>query len=266
MEILYVDESGNSGLTDLGQPFFLYGGIFLNNTQWRTVYKQIHALMVSEKTLIASRSVANVAPSTYSTADDVDELVHRFEKSSKFLRDFHFHAKDIVRGSGLWMFKQEVERFELLRNILRICEANEVKIYVGEFDKKSFISNVSPEVHSKKLIEYEMLIPFFFSRIEQELLDDYVIVRASGDIHETKLISESLSKTNNFFPDDFIIDSKKSPMLQIADVVLWTLQAYKKIDHSKEKFSSKEEQTIETYKLLERCKLTICSYNPIYAA
>lgn len=265
MEILYVDESGNSGVTDLNQPFFFYGGIFLNNTQWRTVYQQVNALIVSEKTLIASRAVASAQAPTYSTLDEVEGLIDNYELSSNFLKKFHFHAKDIVRGTGLWIHKRVDERFDLLKNILRICKVNDVKIYVGEFDKRVFISNVSPAVYSKKLVEYEMLIPFFFSRIEQDLPNDFVLVRASGDIHETKLISESLGKTTNFFPDEFIMDSKDSPMLQIADVVLWTLQAYKKIDHSKESFPFKEQQIIETYDFLQQCNITICNYDPIYA-
>lgn len=264
MSVLYVDECGNSGVRDPQQPFFLYGGIFLDNREWRKVYQEINALMIAEKTLIASRVAANAQPSTYSTQEDIEELIGSYKERMLFFQNFYFHATDIIRGVELWTHKTLHERFELLRSIIRICQSNNIRIYVGEFDKRSFLLNVSPAVHTEKLIEYKMLIPFFFSNLEQQSPGDYILVRASGDMHETNLISESLQKTNNFFPEDFIMDSKKSPMLQISDAVLWTLQAYKRIDLSKGRFSPKEQEIIATYQLLSSCNLITYTYNPIY--
>lgn len=266
MGILYVDECGNSGVTDLAQPFFLYGGIYLDNDEWRKVYREINALIITERTSIAANVAASPnIPPVHTDQDGVTALIASYEKKLSFLKSFYFHTADINRGHGLWLNKNLHERFELIRSIIQICKSHNIKIFVGEFDKQKFLANAPKNMHSQKLIEYKMLIPYFFSELEQASPGEYVLVRASGDIHETNLISESLKNTQNFYPDDFIIESKKSPMLQISDAILWTIQAYKRIDHSKEEFTEREREVIATYSLLKSCNLHVCQYDHVYA-
>lgn len=265
MGILYVDECGNSGVTDLSQPFFLYGGIYLDNNEWRKVYQEINALLITERTAIAAKVAASPStPQVQTGQDGVMALIESYEKNLSFLKTFYFHTTDINRGHGLWITKNLHERFELIRSIIQICKSHNIKIFVGEFDKQKFQANVPKSVYSQKLIEYKMLIPYFFSGLEQISPGEYVLVRASGDLHETALISESLKNTNNFYPDDFIMESKKSPMLQISDAILWTLQAYKRIDLSKQNHTAREREVIATYLLLESCNLHMLKYDPIY--
>lgn len=257
MGLLYVDEAGNSGLQDTSQPNFLYGGIYINNRQWKDTHNQMMILLEEKKRLITSR-VGNI---TFN-AEKLDNI----QKQLSFFKELHFHAKEIIRGTSLWGKLDEDERFVTLSQIVDICKKNEIKIYIGILNKQHFINNMSLTGKEYDLMDYKLLIPYYFNELEKELIDEYVLVRAQGDIHESRLISEALFNTNKFFPDEFIIEAKKSLMLQIADTILWIIQAYKKIDLSKTTFKSKEQKVIELYKKLVSLDdlFTLYDHRPIY--
>lgn len=254
--LLYVDEAGNSGLSDLSQPNFLYGGIYINNTQWKEVHTETAVLLENQKQLIASR-VGSISFSVHIMNDVKEKL--------KFFEEMHFHAKEIIRGTSLWGKLTIPERFDVLESLIDICITNNLEMYVGRLNKSFLISNLNSSTCKEKLLDYRMLIPYFFNELEKKLVEEYVLIRAQGDIHESRLISDALFNTNKFYPDDFILESKKSLMLQLADTVLWVLQAYYKIDLSKPSFTEKEQLTIDLFKKLDGYEqLEICNYAPIF--
>lgn len=252
-----MDEAGNSGLLDTSQPNFLYGGIYINNTQWKTVYNQIALLLENKRQLIASR----VGSLSFSI-EEMNDIKGKLD----FFDGIYFHATEIIRGTSLWGKLDMSERFGVLEGLIDICIANKLEICVGILNKNYLIGHLNSLTAKEKLLDYKMLIPYFFNELEKKFVDEYVLIRAQGDIHESKLISEALFNTNKFYPDDFILESKKSLMLQLADTILWVLQAYYKIDLTKPVFLKKEQLTIDLFNKLKReChKLDIFRYNPIY--
>ena len=43
MHLLYVDESGKSGLHDRAQPFYVLGGLAVSEGQWQAMEKDLNA-------------------------------------------------------------------------------------------------------------------------------------------------------------------------------------------------------------------------------
>ena len=253
--LLYVDEAGNSGLSDTGQPNFLYGGIYINNAQWKKVHKEIGLLLENNKQLIASR-VGSI--SFTSQINDVKGKL-------KFFEEFFFHATEIIRGTSLWGKLDMPERFGVLERLMDIGITNELEMCIGILNKKYLIKNLNSSTCKEKLLDYKLLIPYFFNELEKKFVEEYVLIRAQGDVHESRLISDALFNTNKFYPDEFILESKKSLMLQLADTILWVLQAYYKIDLSKSSFNQKEQLTIDLFNKLEQYeKMEIYNYAPIY--
>lgn len=258
MGLLYVDEAGNSGLTDTSQPNFLYGGVYLNNEQWKNVNRDLSLHLNNTKASISAQIQGQ--PVSFS-----DGRIEDIQKKLDFFQNFHFHAKEIIRGSSLWLKLDNQERFLVLEKIIDICINYEVQMYVGFLHKPTILEHLSASTCREKLQDYKMLIPYFLNELEKTLVNEYVLVRAKGDIHETELISKALLSTNKFFPDEFIFESKKSVMLQAADTILWVLQAYYKIDLRKPTFTAKEQGIIRLFNKLDTSGLlNVYNYNPIY--
>lgn len=246
MGILYVDEAGNSGLSDTVQPNFFFGGIYVKGNNWSQLEKEIIDLQNKYKNIIDSR-----LPKA-----GLLKLVEQQSDNFNFFQEFHFHGQPIINRTGLWMKLNNAETYQLLHEIIDILISNSIEIFVGRLDKTLAQENIdtgkvimSPKQKAK---EFELLMPQFIQNFENEKKDyDWVIVRAIGEKNEQNVVSKHLVSANNCCKETFIQDSKKSVFLQVSDIILWVNQAYNRIPEDEREAKSKNKEICKLYNKLQ---------------
>lgn len=229
MGILYIDEAGNSGYKDLAQPNLVYGGPYIKPSQWRGVLKDYEGVAARYKALIYSR---------FNPPTQVPRSFEALASQVNFLNEFHFHARNIMVRLQLWGKLNDEEAYKVLQELVQIMIDHDVKLYVGLLNKQKLISNlqgVTGKIDS--LIDFQSLIPLYFNNFEQKLAEneEYIVLVADGEKAEREILQSSLQSSNlkKCNPELIIKKAEVNPYLQLADVGLWVVQAYHKLDPSK---------------------------------
>jgi Protein of unknown function (DUF3800) len=219
--ILYLDEAGNTGLKDPNQPFLLYGGPFVCADKWKDVNDDFEQVQKKCFSLIFSRIDKVTDPARFG------ETVAQVE----FLKKFHFHAAQIMNRNGLWSKLDDTknEHFQLIEDILTVAIKHKIKFFIGIIKKSSVTGN------PKNKPEFAALLPAFFQHVDSKIDNHhFMVIWDDGDSKERELILKALHHTpglNNCIPE--LISEKNLPMLQLADVGLWIVQAYHKLTPSR---------------------------------
>lgn len=231
MGILYIDEAGNSGVTDTSQPNLIYGGPYIQPHQWKPILDAYEKLAAQYKTLI------------YSKFDTPQKMPKSFETLSTqidFFQNFHFHAKEIANGRRLWGKLNNNQPYKLLTDLISILKDNDVKFHAGMLDKTSLLDKLKKEkTPITTTSDFEELLPFYFTEFEKQIgSDTYVAIIADGTPEEKNILHKTLQSScvKKSVPELVIKLAEENPFLQLADTGLWTIQAYhrlKETDQSK---------------------------------
>lgn len=221
MGILYLDETGNTGLNDVSQPYLIYGGPFVDATNWKALENDLAQIQLKYYSLIFGR-IGHV-----SDPSKIGEL----SQTVDFFENFHFHASLITNRNGLWskLSKEDNEHFKLLEEIVTTLSTNNVVFFAGAIKKSTVVGQV------KDKPEYKKLLPDYFKHVDTNINDrNFMVIWDDGDVQERTLILEGLNHADlkNSIPE--LISAKKLPMLQLADVGLWIIQYYLKLDPSRQ--------------------------------
>ncbi|RXY97529.1 DUF3800 domain-containing protein, partial [Fictibacillus sp. S7] len=129
MGILYLDETGNTGLKQTAQPYLIYGGPFVDANKWKTLERDLADVQKKYYSLIFSR------------IDHVTDPAKLGEVATqvKFFEAFHFHASHIVNRTSLWskLSEKKHEHFQVLEDIVETLNKNKVDFFAGAIDKAS---------------------------------------------------------------------------------------------------------------------------------
>lgn len=227
MGILYIDEAGNSGYKDIAQPNLIYGGPYIEPSQWRAVLTDYEKVVAKYKALIYSKfSTPETMPKSF------DYLVGQIE----FFQDFHFHASEIINGKGLWGKLNNNQPFNLLSELIGIMVTHNVKFHAGILNKTKLLGNLSKSSGPlDPLVDFHTLLPLYFQHFEQLIGDQqYVVIIADGESAEKQILHETLQspKLKKCNPELFIKTAQSNPFLQLADAGLWAIQAFHKLDEA----------------------------------
>jgi hypothetical protein len=225
--ILYLDESGNTGLKDTNQKLLIYGGPFIDIKSWRIVNKELEKVRNKYFSIIAGRVQPTEFLGDYTSA----EFINRITGSIEFLKKFQFHSKNIVDRKGLWSKLNNCERFEVLHDILDILVKNDIIFYIGSLNKKIYLDN--PKFSKGKMDEYCFLHNSFMQFIEGELESNEQVVTIidDGDDSEKRILKKCLndSSRTKFFGELICGKACDYPPLQFADVGNWIFQSFHRI-------------------------------------
>lgn len=144
-----------------------------------------------------------------------------------FFESFHFHASQIVNRRRLWskLNEETGEHFEVIKDLVSIINKNQISFFAGAIKK----SNVQGRAKNKP--EYKRLLPDFFDYVDENVKNNhFMVIWDDGDAQEREMILESLQRPNlqNCIPE--LVSLKQRPMLQLADIGLWIIQYYLKLD------------------------------------
>lgn len=207
MYVLYVDESGKSGIADPAQPFFVLGGVVVKHEDWRAIETYF------EKKL--------------------ETIVPRASRAA----GWELHMVDILNGNGFCKGLPRTVRAELCEAALDTIDQFDLTVLTMIVDKAMLRSKKAWMRKAPDVWAYEFMIERYqhLLRRQQELGivvgDEQKGAEAlSRTSHATwrRSGTSALTKVDRVIETVFFVPSHHSLMLQLADVVAyWANRAAK---------------------------------------
>lgn len=223
MGILYIDEAGNSGIQDKGQPNLIYGGVYIKSDQWKNVLADYEKTVIQYQSLIYTK---------FNPPKGTPESFDKLASDIDFFSKFHFHAAEIINGKGLWGKLNNNQPYHVLRDLISIMEKHGVQFHAGLLDKDGLLKKKRKDNEKiGTLTDFKTLLPLFFAEFEKKVEEDYVVVIADGSPEEKEILSRTLKSPSvrNCLPETFIKKAELNPFLQLADAGLWIIQAFHRL-------------------------------------
>jgi hypothetical protein len=212
MNLVYIDESGNTGLNlkDTQQPVFLLAAMILPESKW---------FPLEELFLNTARKYFG------------DPLPTPFE----------IQAKDLKSGRGIFENLTFTQQLSFRDKMLQLLLDNKIAAIYMRIIKSKFAAFCDEQYGPGiKVNPYIMALPFVCMEVDdylrqtgedqlgmfifdeqKETLDD-----AERSLRTLRLDSESILKTTNIIEKGFFIDSSKSFALQLLDIVAYYIRKY----------------------------------------
>ena len=212
MNLVYIDESGNTGLNlkDPQQPVFLLAAMILPETKWFSLEKLFFN--------IASEYFGYPLPSP-----------------------FEIQAKDLKNRRGIFERLTFEQQLSFRDRMLQLLLDNEITVIYRRIIKSKFATfcdkHYGPGI---RVNPYIMALPFVCTEVDhylsqagsdhlgmfifdeqKETLDD-----AERSLRTLRLDSTSILKTTNIVEKGFFIDSSKSFALQLVDLAAYYIRKY----------------------------------------
>jgi hypothetical protein len=212
MNLVYVDESGNTGLNlkDSQQPVFILAAMIVPEREWFTLEENFFRI---------ARSLLG------------DDLSYPFE----------IHATDLKSGRRLFKTMALETRLSFRDQILRLLADSNVAIIYRRIIKTKFeafcVENYGPGI---KVNPYVMALPFVCMEVDHYLRQrgpDQLGMLIFDEQKENldaversprtlRLDSTSILKTTNIVEKGFFVDSSKSFALQLVDMAAYHIRKY----------------------------------------
>lgn len=226
MGILYLDEAGNTGLWDNDQTLLIYGGPYVDSLMWKSLSQDLAVIQAKYKSIIMSR---------FQSGLQANMPFSHLENGVGFLSDFNFHAKNIVNRTALWSKLDDSERFDVLDEVIESLVKHNVPFYVGTLDKVKIRPAKKPKRNDMR--EYKLLFQQFLSFVEGEIGEhsNVVTIIDDGDSVEKEILKKSISDPvlTKFLGELICGKYNEYPLLQVADIGIWIIQAYNRLDTSR---------------------------------
>lgn len=195
MYVLYVDESGRSGLLDPDQPFHILGGLAFHDSQWKAI----------ERDLIAR----------------VDALIPPPRPP-----DWEIHMAHIFHGKGHFRGMPRTTREALVEAVIDLFGVYAMTLFMMVIDKPALVTKYYYPVPPAQLA-YEYMIERFDrylshqdDRLGMIVSDDQKgeekTIRAAHEAYRRRGTSQQ--RIDHVVETPFFVPSHNSWMIQIVDV------------------------------------------------
>jgi hypothetical protein len=212
MNLVYIDESGNTGLNlnDAQQPIFIMAGLIMPESKW----------------FVLERSFLEIAEKYFG-----NPLPYRFEIQAKDLKSHRGVFKNLGLSEQL-SFRDEVLHL-LLDNKIDVIYRRIIKKRFAAFCERHYGPGISVN-------PYIMALPFVCLEVDHYLRDrsrDELgmlifdeqkenLEDAERSLRTLRLDSGSVLKTTNIIEKGFFVDSAKSFGLQLVGLVAYYIRKY----------------------------------------
>lgn len=216
MKLVYIDESGNTGLRsdDVFQPYHLVSGLIIDEKMIRTIENEIRLLAFKYFGLDSKNT------------------------------DFEFHGYEIDKGKGYFSKLKVTDRAELLRQLLEVIKVNELPVIYVIVDKKQCafaIKYLHPhqiafmgliqriEEYLAKEDSFGLLVADENPDIEKRLLSDlehYKTINLDVPVSFNRTgfnISSGFNQINRIVDSIHFVKSSTNRLIQLADIVSYVL-------------------------------------------
>ena len=235
MNLIYIDESGNTGLNlkDAQQPVFIMAALILESSKWHTLEKDFHDILTKH---LGPNAPSNIELHT---------------------TDLKARRKDFASLSGPKSLNLRDEMLQLIIDYkIPVIYRRIIKSNFEKFCEKNYGRGI-------KINPYIMALPFVCMEVDhylknkgtdelgmlifdeqKESLDD-----TEKTLRTLRLDPGSILKTTNIIEKVFFVDSKKSYAIQLADLACHYIRKYEEHINGI-KVSIYDQQTFEKIKLI----------------
>ena len=215
MELIYLDDSGSTGtnMDDKAQPVFILGGVMLDDSKWHKV----------------NESIENI-------------------KKDFGIDNCELHIMDIMGCKGIFEGWGYEKKKKLVKSCLEIIKKHKIKVVFFKVFKQNyklyFESKTSSALQKMVKIPPYIIAYYYILLIFDEYLnkkDDYGIVIADEQDKTTQIAKDELKvlrvidvpdiKIKNIVETSFFTSSKDSNLLQLADIVAYTIKRHLEIGY-----------------------------------
>jgi hypothetical protein len=203
--LLYVDESGKSGLSDPTQPYFVLAGVVVKNEDWRAIETAF------------------------------DKALEGITPRAKRPAGWELHMTDIMNGKGHFAGTRRSDRRKLCGAVLDLIDQFDLTLIAMAIDKKEVQKKPLSKTKPPDVWAYEFLIERYqhLLRRRQELgivvADEQKGAEALSRVQHAswrRSGTSALSKVDRVLETVFFLPSHHSLMLQLADgVAYWCHRA-----------------------------------------
>jgi hypothetical protein len=212
MNLVYVDESGNTGLNlkDPQQPVFVLAAVIVPESKWFLLEKQFF-------------DIANEyfgVPLPY---------------------PFEVQAKDLKSGRGIFAQLDFAQQLSFRDEMLRLLLDNKIDIVYRRIIKRKFAVFCEQEYGPGiRVNPYIMALPFICTEVDHYLRQKGAaelgmlicdeqkenLEMAERSLRTLRLDSKSILKTTHIIEKGFFVDSSKCFGLQLADLAVYYIRKY----------------------------------------
>jgi hypothetical protein len=202
MHLIYLDESGNSGrnLADLQQPVFVLGALIVNEPQWKPLEEAL------------------------------EQTIHTHLGRTE--ENFEIHATDIRNGTGAFDGVSLSIRLAFRDALLDVAHAHKLAFIYRAITKKRYTRWLE-QTYGKGVFFNPHLAAF---PLVAQVLNNYLVASGPDDLgilimDENREVATSVErsvrllradpgslKLNRIIEKGFFVDSRKSIVLQLADL------------------------------------------------
>lgn len=220
MHFFYIDESGDTGknLLDSHQPVMVLGGISLSDAKWNN------------------------------TQIEFNQIINEYFQG-EIPENFELHTKDLLspRGDGSFENHQMKRRTELVKRLLGLLVSAGHSVHYIAFDKEKvsdidcgatlcFNPSRPYELGFDYLITY---INWFVKKRLGQSARGLIILDEKRDQYDNieRILNDRRFKTAKTHRVKWIvefgypIDSKKNPMIQLSDLVIYCVKRFLELDN-----------------------------------
>ena len=198
MFLLYVDESGKSGLHDPNQPFFVLGGLAVNETTWLAMEKDLNAR--------------------------IDAIVPPPRPD-----DWELHMTDIAKGKKHFAAMKRKDRDALAEAVLDVIDAHKPTLIFTVVNKAAHVAKYGTNAVPAEDYTYMLMIErfnHFLGRrgdvgviVSDDQKDSEDTIRRAHSRYRTR--GTGFARIEHVIETPFFVPSHWSRMIQIVDVATW---------------------------------------------
>lgn len=215
MELIYLDDSGSTGtkLNDIEQPLFVLGGVMLSDFVWHKVNAELNKIKAKYKIANKELHILDIM------------------KSKDNFKDWEYDDKKELISECL----RVISKFSLKVIFFKVFKEN----YRLFFERKTALHNMD------KIPPYIVAYHYILQMVDEYLShkkvrgmliadeQDKTMQIAKDELEKLREIDISDIKIKNIIETSFFTSSKDSNLLQLADIVAYTVKRYLEIFYKK---------------------------------
>jgi len=232
MKILYVDDSGTKNYLEEQQPFYVFCGPLLDNSNRNLIEDQMQAIIDECK--------RNIQNKIYKSLTRAGIANSHASKLSNFIFQkiipgrFEIHTTKLIRGDEEFMVLDRAYRESIVHKVLNLVKVYNIKVIAAICDKRDIANDKSMKIEDKNTFIQEKTSSLFIDGFEKYLHDidsEAIVVIDSGSDTVKKVMKPYIwSKSGSPISHEVVeYESHLSPLMQLADVCAYTVTLHEKV-------------------------------------
>ncbi|WP_313559161.1 DUF3800 domain-containing protein [Ruminiclostridium cellobioparum] len=230
-KVLYLDDSGTLDYSDKTQPYLIFSGPLLDNTNRNTIENKMFTIIETTKKKIETSIYWSLANSKVKVTN-ASKMANFI--SSKIIQDtFEIHTSQLIRGDNEYMVLTKDFRIDIVTQCLSLIKDNNVKIIGVVCHKKDIEDDSKISRNDKNIFMLEKtcttLADYFDNQLK--LNDDNATIVIDAGNHAIKNYFKPYiwKKTDTVISHEMMeYESHLSPLIQLADVCSYIISLHER--------------------------------------